>query len=183
MPDHASPVRSSVPGRPRLRPPSASPTSADAVLSPRERLALRGIARGWTSIQTAIAMRVSDSQVTALLDSAGGKLGTRERAAMVHRAYSRSQLDAPVFLDGSVGGLLLPDDQRTVLVGLAGGATVEVIAAGEGLPVSEVRKSARCMVLTLGAASAPHAVTRGWQYRLLGTPATPDSFTVRAGRV
>ncbi|WP_437054819.1 LuxR C-terminal-related transcriptional regulator [Streptomyces sp. enrichment culture] len=153
------------------------------MLSPRERLALRGIARGRTSMQTAIAMRVTDSQVTAHLGSAGGKLGTRERAAMVHRAYIRRQLDAPAFLDSSVVGLLMPDDQRTVLVGLAGGATVEEIAAVEGLPVSEVRKSARCMVLALGAASAPHAVTRGWQYRLLGTPALPNTFTVRAGRV
>lgn len=137
-------------------------------LSSQEREALLGISQGRTTAETARDMGVSDSTVKTYILRIGGKLGTSERAGMVDLAYRRGHLDVPGPVDYVVE---LPEEQRTVLAGLAGGKTVEEIAAGEKRPLDDVRKDARRLLRALGASSAAHAVTRGWQFRLLG-PAT-----------
>jgi DNA-binding NarL/FixJ family response regulator len=137
-------------------------------LSPQERQALMGIARGKATAEAAADMGVSESTVKTHLLRIGGKLGTLERPAMVELAYEHHQLDLPDPLDHGVN---LPFEQRSVLNGLAGGKTVEQIAADEQRPLSDVRKNARRMLRALEASSAAHAVTRGWQLGLLGPAA------------
>ncbi|MEI5595930.1 LuxR C-terminal-related transcriptional regulator [Streptomyces brasiliscabiei] len=137
-------------------------------LSPQEREALLGISQGKTTAETACDMGVSDSTVKTYILRIGGKLGTCERAGMVDLAYRHGHLDVPGPVDHVVE---LPEEQRTVLAGLAGGKTVEEIAADEKRPLDDVRKDARRLLRALGASSAAHTVTRGWQFRLLG-PAT-----------
>ncbi|MDQ0687312.1 MULTISPECIES: response regulator transcription factor [Streptomyces] len=137
-------------------------------LSPQEREALLGISQGKTTAETACDMGVSDSTVKTYILRIGGKLGTSERASMVDLAYRRGYLDVPGPVDYVVE---LPKEQHTVLAGLAGGKTVEEIAAGAKRPLYDVRKDARRLLRALGASSAAHAVTRGWQLRLL-SPAT-----------
>jgi DNA-binding NarL/FixJ family response regulator len=137
-------------------------------LSPQEREALLGISQGRTTTETACDMGVSDSTVKTYILRIGGKLGTSERAGMVDLAYRHGHLGVPVPVDFAVE---LPKGQRTVLAGLAGGKTVEEIAAGAKRPLDDVRKDARRLLRALGASSAAHAITRGWQFRLLG-PAT-----------
>ncbi|MEV0636442.1 LuxR C-terminal-related transcriptional regulator [Streptomyces sp. NPDC050619] len=136
-------------------------------LSAQEREALLGISQGRTTAETACDMGVSDSTVKTYILRIGGKLGTSERAGMVDLAYRHGHLDAP----GPVDIVELPKEQRTVLTALADGKTVQEIAAGEKRPLDDVRKDARRLLRALGASSAAHAVTRGWQLRLLG-PAT-----------
>ncbi|TQE37438.1 LuxR family transcriptional regulator [Streptomyces ipomoeae] len=137
-------------------------------LSPQEREALLGISQGRTTAETACDMRVSDSTVKTYILRIGGKLRTSERAGMVDLAYRHGHLDVPGPADFAVE---LPEGQRTVLAELAGGKTVEEIAAGAKRPLDDVRKDARRLLRALGASSAAHAITRGWQFRLLG-PAT-----------
>ncbi|MGQ4333184.1 MULTISPECIES: LuxR C-terminal-related transcriptional regulator [Streptomyces] len=137
-------------------------------LSPQEREALLGISQGRTTAETACDMGVSDSTVKTYILRIGGKLGTSERASMVDLAYRRGYVDVPGPVDYVVE---LPKEQHTVLAGLAGGKTVQEIAAGAKRPLDDVRKDARRLLRALGASSAAHAVTRGWQLRLLG-PAT-----------
>jgi DNA-binding NarL/FixJ family response regulator len=137
-------------------------------LSPQEREALLGISQGRTTAEAAYDMGVSDSTVKTYILRIGGKLGSSERAGMVDLAYRHGHLDVPGPVDNVVE---LPEEQRTVLAGLAGGKTVEEIAAGAKRPLDDVRKDARRLLRALGASSAAHAVTRGWQLRLLG-PAT-----------
>ncbi|MGI5457642.1 LuxR C-terminal-related transcriptional regulator [Streptomyces sp. CA-249302] len=137
-------------------------------LSSQEREALLGISQGRTTAETACDMGVSDSTVKTYILRIGGKLGTSERAGMVDLAYRHGHLDVPGPVDYVVE---LPKEQHTVLAGLAGGKTVEEIAADEKRPLDDVRKDARRLLRALGASSAAHAVTRGWQFRLLG-PAT-----------
>ncbi|WP_340375677.1 LuxR C-terminal-related transcriptional regulator [Streptomyces sp. SS7] len=136
--------------------------------TPKEREALLGISQGRTTTETACDMGVSDSTVKTYLLRIGGKLGMSERAGLVDLAYRHGHLDVPEHVDYVVE---LPEEQLTVLAGLAGGKTVEEIAADEQRPVDDVRKDARRLLRALGASSAAHAVTRGWQFRLLG-PAT-----------
>lgn len=136
--------------------------------SPQEREALLGISQGRTTTETACDMGVSDSTVKTYILRIGGKLGTSERAGMVHLAYRHGHLDVPGPVDYIVE---LPEEQRTVLAGLAGGKTVQEIAAVAKRPLDDVRKDARRLLRALGASSAAHAVMRGWQFRLLG-PAT-----------
>ncbi|MDQ0834544.1 DNA-binding CsgD family transcriptional regulator [Streptomyces achromogenes] len=134
-------------------------------LSPQEREALLGISQGRTTSETACDMGVSDSTVKTYILRIGGKLGSSERAGMVDLAYRHGHLDVP----GPVNYVVeLPEGQRTVLAGLASGMTVEEIAAGAKRPLDGVRKDARRLLRALGASSAAHAVTRGWQLRLLG---------------
>ncbi|MGW0708906.1 LuxR C-terminal-related transcriptional regulator [Streptomyces sp. NPDC002643] len=130
-------------------------------LSPQEREALLGISQGKTTAETACDMGVSDSTIKTYILRIGGKLGTSERAGMVDLAY-HGHLDIPEPADHVAE---LPEEQRTVLAGLAGGKTVEEIAADEQRPLDDVRKNARRL---LDASSAAHAVTRGWHFRLLG---------------
>ncbi|MEU6379527.1 helix-turn-helix transcriptional regulator [Streptomyces sp. NPDC046909] len=137
-------------------------------LSAQEREALLGIARGKTTAETAADMGVSESTVKTYLIRIGGKLGTLERAAMVNLAYRHHHLDTPSPVDSKVQ---LPTEQRAVLDRLAGGRTVEEMAADEQRPLSDVRKDARRMLRGLGASSAAHAITRGWQLGFLGTAA------------
>jgi DNA-binding NarL/FixJ family response regulator len=137
-------------------------------LSSQEREALLGIAQGRTTVETARDMGVSDSTVKTYILQIGGKRGTSERACMVELAYRHGHLDIPGPVDYVVE---LPEEQRTVLTGLADGKTVEEIAADEQRPRHDVRKDARRLLRALGASSAAHPVTRGWQFRLLG-PAT-----------
>ncbi|MFI9829616.1 LuxR C-terminal-related transcriptional regulator [Streptomyces sp. NPDC051913] len=137
-------------------------------LSSQEREALLGISQGRTTAETACDMGVSDSTVKTYILRIGGKLGTPEWAGMVDLAYRLGHLDVPGPVDYVVE---LPKEQRTVLAGLAGGKTVEEIAADEKCPLDDVRKDARRLLRALGASSAAHAVARGWQFRLLG-PAT-----------
>ena len=137
-------------------------------LSPQEREALLGISQGKTTAETACDMGVSDSTIKTYILRIGGKLGTSERAGMVDLAYRHGHLDAPGPVDQVVE---LPEEQRTVLAGLASGKTVEEIASDEQRPLDDVRKDARRLLRALGASSAAHAVTRGWRFRLLG-PAT-----------
>ncbi|MEU9288763.1 helix-turn-helix transcriptional regulator [Streptomyces sp. NPDC048275] len=141
-------------------------------LSPQEREALLGIAQGKTTAETAADMGVSESTVKTYVLRIGGKLGVLERAAMVELAYRHHHLDVPVPLDHMVH---LSVEQRSVLERLAGDKTVEQIAAGERRPLADVRKDARRMLRALGASSAAHAVTRGWQLSLLGPTADPDA--------
>ncbi|MGW3955370.1 LuxR C-terminal-related transcriptional regulator [Streptomyces sp. NPDC004752] len=137
-------------------------------LSAQEREALLGISQGRTTSETACDMGVSDSTVKTYILRIGGKLGTSERAGMVDLAYRHGHLDVP----GPVGHAVeLSKEQRTVLAALAGGKTVEEIAADEQRPLEDVRKDARRLLRALGASSAAHAVTRGWQFRLLGPTA------------
>lgn len=137
-------------------------------LSPQEREALLGISQGRTTSETACDMGVSDSTVKTYILRIGGKLGTSERAGMVDLAYRHGHLDVPGHVDYVVE---LPKEQRTILTALAGGKTVEEITAEEKSQLDDVRKDARRLLRALGASSAAHAVTRGWQFRLLG-PAT-----------
>ncbi|PIM71222.1 two-component response regulator [Streptomyces sp. JV178] len=137
-------------------------------LSPQERAALLGISQGKTTAETACDMGVTDSTVKTYILRIGAKLGTSERAGMVDLAYRHRHLDVPGPVDSIVE---LPKEQRTVLAGLAGGKTVEEIAASARRPLDDVHKDARHLLRALGASSAAHAVTRGWQFRLLG-PAT-----------
>ncbi|MFC8661890.1 response regulator transcription factor [Streptomyces sp. NPDC057199] len=137
-------------------------------LSSQEREALLGISQGRTTAEAACDMGVSDSTVKTYILRIGGKLGTSERAGMVDLAYRHGHLDVPGPVDY---GVELPEEQRTILAGLAGGETVEEIAAGAKRPLDDVRKDARRLLRTLGASSAAHAITRGWQFRFLG-PAT-----------
>ncbi|MDX2757298.1 LuxR C-terminal-related transcriptional regulator [Streptomyces europaeiscabiei] len=141
-------------------------------LSPQEREALLGISQGGTTAETACDMGVSDSTVKTYILRIGGKLGTSERAGMVNLAYRHGHLDVPGPVDCVVE---LPKEQRTVLAGLAGGKTVEEIAAGTKRPLGDVRKDARRLLRALGASSAAHAVTRGWQFRLLGPAASREN--------
>lgn len=134
-------------------------------LSPQEREALLGISRGRTTAETACDMGVSDSTVKTYILRIGGKLRTSERAGMVDLAYRHGHLDVPMLVDY---GVELPEEQRTVLAGLASGKTVEEIAVGAKRVLDDVRKDARRLLRALGASSAAHAVTRGWQFRLLG---------------
>ncbi|CCK32130.1 hypothetical protein BN159_7751 [Streptomyces davaonensis JCM 4913] len=140
-------------------------------LSPQEREALLGIARGKTTAETAADMGVSERTVNTHILRIGGKLGTLECAAMVELAYQQHHLDVPDPVDHVVS---LPAEQRSILNGLAGGKTIEQIAADEQRPLSDVRRDARRMLRTLGASSAPYAVTRGWQFGLLGPTANPE---------
>lgn len=134
-------------------------------LSPQEREALLGISQGRTTSETACDMGVSDSTVKTYILRIGGKLGTSERAGMVDLSYRHGHLDVPRLVDYVVE---LPEEQRTVLAGLADRKTVEEIAADETRPLDDVRKDARRLLRALGASSAAHAITRGWQFRLLG---------------
>ncbi|WP_411150129.1 LuxR C-terminal-related transcriptional regulator [Streptomyces sp. A30] len=142
-------------------------------LSSQERDALLGIAQGRTTAETAADMGVSESTVKTYILRTGGKLGAVERAAMVELAYRQHHLDVPLPLDHLAH---LPDGQRSILDELAGGKTVEQIAADEQRLLSDVRKDARRMLRALGASSAAHAVTRGWQLGLLGPAAGPGAF-------
>ncbi|MFD3580986.1 LuxR C-terminal-related transcriptional regulator [Streptomyces sp. NPDC058683] len=141
-------------------------------LSPQEREALLGISEGRTTAETACDMGVSDSTVKTYVLRIGGKLGTSERAGMVDLAYRHGHLNVPGPMDCVVE---LPKGQLTVLAGLADGKTVEEIAADEQRPVYDVRKDARHLLRALGASSAAHAITRGWQFRLLGHATDRDS--------
>ncbi|MGQ4388590.1 response regulator transcription factor [Streptomyces sp. SAS_270] len=146
----------------------ASDETISPPLSPQEREALLGISHGRTTTETACDMGVSDSTVKTYILRIGGKLGTSERAGMVDLAYRHGHLNVPEPADFAVE---LPKEQRTVLAGLAGGMAVEEIAVGAKRPLDDVRKDARCLLRALGASSAAHAVTRGWQFGLL-VPAT-----------
>ncbi|UIX34508.1 LuxR C-terminal-related transcriptional regulator [Streptomyces sp. GQFP] len=134
-------------------------------LSSQEREALLGISQGRTTAETACDMGVSDSTVKTYILRIGGKLRTSERAGMVDLAYRHGHLDVPMLVAYDVE---LPKEQRTVLAGLAGGKTVEEIAVDAKRVLDDVRKDARRLLRALGASSAAHAVTRGWQFRLLG---------------
>ncbi|WP_217556725.1 response regulator transcription factor [Streptomyces sp. GbtcB6] len=140
-------------------------------LSPQEREALLGISQGRTTAETACDMGVSDSTVKTYILRIGGKLGTSERAGMVDLAYRHGYLDVPRPVDCLVE---LPEEQHTVLAGLAGGRTVEEIAASAKRPLGDVR-NARSLLRALGASSAAHAVTRGWQLRLLSSATDRES--------
>ncbi|GGZ93179.1 hypothetical protein GCM10010344_71280 [Streptomyces bluensis] len=117
-------------------------------------------------------MGVSESTVKTYIQRIGGKLGSLERAAMVELAYQQHHLGVPEPVSQRV---YLPVEQRSVLEGLASGKTVEQIAADEHRPLADVRKDARRMLRALGASTAAHAVTRGWQLGLLGPAAGSDA--------
>ncbi|MFC9131899.1 response regulator transcription factor [Streptomyces sp. NPDC057099] len=142
-------------------------------LSPQERDALLGIALGKTTAETASHMGVSERTVKTYVVRIGRRLGAVERAAIVELAYRQQLLDTPVLLRREVH---LSDGQRVILDGLAAGKTVEQMADGERRRLSDVRKDARSTLRALGASTAAHAVTRGWQFGLLGPAAGREAL-------
>ncbi|MEV0220744.1 LuxR C-terminal-related transcriptional regulator [Streptomyces sp. NPDC050704] len=147
-------------------------------LALREKEILQRIAQGKTTVEAASDMDLSAGSVKAHLVLIGGRLGVLSRPAMVHLAYGYGQMDVPKPLKRVV---VLTEPQQKVLEGIADDRTVEEIAGQEQRPLADVRKDARLMVRALGASSPPHAVTRAWQFGLLGNvPALADPPVIAA---
>jgi DNA-binding NarL/FixJ family response regulator len=134
-------------------------------LSRREREALQLIANGMSISQAAAEMKVATDTVKGYVGYAGGKLGTRDRAAMVHRSYVTGELTPP---DPEPSGYVVTSGQLRVLQGLADGIAREEMAAGSGFYTDNVRAEERTLTALLDAKSAAHLITCAWRQGWLG---------------
>ncbi|MFD7505413.1 LuxR C-terminal-related transcriptional regulator [Streptomyces sp. NPDC059850] len=141
-------------------------------LSPREREVLRLIADGNTTKQAARAMKVAPATAQRHLVNVSAKLGTtKERAAMVHRAYTLGQLDPPEH-SVPISITKIPPAERDILNGLANGWSLAEVVASKGLYLLTARDDERTLKTRLGATNTAHLITRAWQLRLLGPEST-----------
>lgn len=146
-------------------------TITDERLSARQREVLDGIAQGLTPAEVATNLQIAEGTVKVYLQHIAGKLGTTERAAMVHAAYTCGELPAPGRVQWGQADLSL--DQMAVLHRLAAGSTVVQVAKELRRPLHAVRRDAREALTALGAANAPQAIRRCWQLGILGDQSTP----------
>ncbi|MDT3395304.1 helix-turn-helix transcriptional regulator [Streptomyces sp. B1866] len=156
----------------------ATPTAA-VPLSARQREVLALVAQGSTPTEAAAALGLSDNTVYSYLRLSAEKLGAPERPGLVHAAYTSGQLPPPPGDEQMRPEI--PARQRALLDLLADGLKVRQAAARLGTSSRRARREISALCAVLGARTAAHAVTRGWQLGLLGTPsrqpgaATPDA--------
>ncbi|MDT3399889.1 helix-turn-helix transcriptional regulator [Streptomyces sp. B1866] len=155
--------------------------TAAAPLSERQREVLVLVAQGHTPAEAAAALGLSTNTVYSYLRVSGGKLGVPERPGLVHAAYTTGQLLPPPRDDRDCPQI--PARQLTLLDLLADGAQVRQAAARLRISARRTRREIDALCAVLDARTAVHAVTRGWQLGLLGTPrhtrgaATPGANT------
>ena len=110
-------------------------------------------------------MKVTADTVKGYVGHAGGKLGTRDRAAMVHRSYVTGELTPP---DPKPTGYVVTSGQLRVLQGLADGIAREEMASSSGFYTDNVRAEERALTALLGAKNTAHLITCAWQQGWLG---------------
>lgn len=141
-----------------------------AHLSTRERGVVAGIADGFPMPQVAQKLGISESTAKSYLNAVRDKLGVRETPALIHNAYRAEVLSRPCPNDERPVVTL---EQWTILHCMAAGYTAKQMATELNRPLTDVRKDTRTLLKVLNAETPAHAVTRGWQHRMLGGQPIP----------
>jgi DNA-binding NarL/FixJ family response regulator len=131
---------------------------AVGLMTPLERQVLDALADGLSDPAIAARLEVNTSAVKDALHRLSGRLGTRERAAMVAAAYKQGLLRPPAAIPGAAGKVTRLEFELLLLI--AAGLTAPQIAERWGKDVREVREMTATLRRHLGACSRTHLVRR-----------------------